>query len=98
MKAKLLIEYRYPISENSFAEMVVWEVPTKVPPSAHNLKYRLAFVVNDICVLRFDNERGKGDHMHFQGAEIGYEFVDLDKLLKDFDREIRRFRDENSID
>jgi hypothetical protein len=32
--------------------------------SRHQYKYRLVLVVNDDCVLRYDNEAGKGDHKH----------------------------------
>jgi tRNA (Thr-GGU) A37 N-methylase len=38
--------------------------PQAVPPSTHAFKYRLAYVVGGECVLRYDNERGKGDHRH----------------------------------
>ena len=37
----------------------------------HGFKYRLAFVVNGVCVLRYDNEAGKGDH------DFGLTFEDL---------------------
>jgi len=40
--------------------------------SAHGYKYRLAFVVDDECVLRYDNEAGKGDHKHIDAKEAPY--------------------------
>jgi hypothetical protein len=64
MKARLLLKERRDLDDNAFAELVVWEVPASVPGSAHGYKYRLALVVNGICVLRCDNEAGKGDHRH----------------------------------
>ena len=33
------------------------------------------------CFVRYDNERGKGDHRHAGGIETRYEFTDLDTLL-----------------
>ena len=39
-----------------FAELVVWEVPEPVSGSQHNYKYRLAYVVNGVCRVRYDNE------------------------------------------
>ena len=69
MNAELLLRERYLLGEDRFAEIVIWQVPNPVPGSAHGYKYRLAFVVRDVCVLRFDNEAGKGDHMHIGGRE-----------------------------
>jgi len=47
-------------------------------------KYRLAFVVDGICVLRYDNEAGKGDHRHVGADESAYTFTTIDQLLADF--------------
>lgn len=68
--------------------MVVWRVPQPVPPSVHPYKYRLVYIVEGIRVVGFDNERGKGDHCHLEGREQGYAFVDLDRLIEDFIREV----------
>ncbi len=64
MKADLLLRERIVIGEEAFVEMVVWRVPSRVLGSDHEYKFRLACVVNHRCVLRFDNEAGKGDHYH----------------------------------
>ena len=37
-----------------------------------NNKYRLAFVVEEACVVRYDNERSKGDHRHYGDTEESY--------------------------
>jgi hypothetical protein len=66
--------------------------------SKHRYKYRLAFVVAGECVLRYDNEAGKGDHKHVRGKEMKYRFVSVDKLVADFFEEVKRWRDENSND
>jgi hypothetical protein len=50
----------------------------------HNLKYRLAYVVDGACVVRYDNEAGKGDHRHVGGRERAYRFRSLDVLQVDF--------------
>jgi hypothetical protein len=67
MKAELLLKERLSQGENSFAELVLWRVPVSVTGSAHPFKYRLAFIVDGVCVLRYDNEVGKGDHKHVGG-------------------------------
>lgn len=84
MIAKLLLNERHTISENAFVEMVVWQLPSSVSGSSHSFKYRLALVVNGSCVLRYDNETGKGDHKHKGDMETPYQFSSPQTLLDDF--------------
>ena len=72
-----------------FIEIVVWSVPSPVPPSTHGFKYRLAYVVGGQPVVRYDDERGKGDHHHVRGRERRYAFVDVATLLADFMRDVQ---------
>lgn len=73
----------------------MWRVPEPLPGSEHSYKYRLAFVASGECVVRYDNEAGKGDHRQVHGKESRYRFSTLDKLFADFERDIRRYKDEN---
>jgi hypothetical protein len=43
-------------------------------------KYRLALVENNVCLVRYDNEAGKGDHKHVGVDEVDYVFAGLDAL------------------
>ncbi len=95
MRARLRVDQRIILSDHEFAEIVVWELAAPLRGSGHDLKYRLAFVVNGECVLRDDNEVGKGDHRHTVSQERAYRFESIDKLLADFERDIARWRDEN---
>lgn len=85
-----------PYSESAFAELVLWRLPSPLAGSTHPYKYRLAYVVNGRCVLRYDNESGKGDHRHFRGKESRYAFETVDKLLASFQRDIERINREDS--
>lgn len=58
-------------------------------------KYRLALVADGNCVLRYDNEAGKGDHMHIGDRQLPYRFLSVDALLVDFGEQVRRWLDEN---
>jgi hypothetical protein len=82
-KARLLIDERVILAPDGFVELVVWEVPEPVRGSRHKLKYRLALVIEDKCVLRYDNEAGKGDHRHTGTEEEPYNFVDVETLLSE---------------
>jgi hypothetical protein len=95
MKAVQLVSTRIVYSEDAFAELVLWRLPKPLDGSAHGFKYRLAYVVRGECVLRYDNEVGKGDHRHVGGIESAYKFTTPDRLLADFQRDIARWNDEN---
>ena len=84
MKAINHIDERIILSEDTFVEVVVWEVSESLEVSEHQYRYRLALVIKCECVMRYDNEAGKGDHKHIGETEIDYNFTDIDKLLADF--------------
>ena len=96
MKAVQLVSTRIAYSESAFAELVLWRLPNPLKGSAHKFKYRLAYVVRGECVLRYDNEAGKGDHRHFGKREGGYAFTTPDQLIADFQKDIARWNHENS--
>ncbi|WP_374248051.1 DUF6516 family protein [Thermomonas sp.] len=97
MKAAQLINERKNDGETAFLQMVIWQVPQPVPGSTHLFKYRLVYVVADECVLRYDNETGKGDHKHLGGAELPYAFTSIAALIADFRTDIQRWKDENGL-
>lgn len=95
MKAVELIQTRVTYSEWAFAELVLWRLPKPTEGSSHRFKYRLAYVVRGVCVLRYDNESGKGDHRHVGGKEYTYAFTTPDQLIADFQHDIVRWNNEN---
>ena len=95
MKATLLVRNRIVHGEDEFAELVVWQLQAPIAGSAHHYKYRLAFVAQGVCLIRYDNEAGKGDHRHHSGREEDYRFTTLDQLFSDFERDIRSHHDED---
>jgi len=92
MGATLLLRERRVLGESTFVEVVVWNVSSPVPGSSHGFKYRLAYVVDGSCVLRYDNEAGKGDHKHVGGVEAVYVFTTPTQLLADFWNDVDRWR------
>jgi hypothetical protein len=95
MQAVQLVRTRITYSETAFAELVLWKLPKPVAGSAHAFKFRLAYVVRGTCVLRYDNETGKGDHRHFGSDESTYGFTTPDQLIADFQQDIERWNHEN---
>ncbi len=95
MQATRLLKTRIVYAETAFAELVLWRVPKPVAGSTHTYKYRLAYVVGGVCVVRYDNEAGKGDHRHFGEKEAAYVFDTPDSLLADFQRDVARWNREH---
>jgi hypothetical protein len=92
MKADLLIDERHVLDATTFVEIVVWRLDRPLRGSIHKYKYRLALVADQVCVLRYDNEAGKGDHWHIGDVEEPYKFVDPTMLLADFWKNVEAWR------
>ena len=74
---------------------LLWRGPKPVEGSSHIFKYRLVYVVDGVCVLRYDNESGKGDHRYINNKERAYKFSTPDQLITDFQHDIARWNREN---
>lgn len=92
MLAEPLLNERHVLDAETFVEIVVWRVPKSLRGSRHRFKYRLALVHRGTCVLRYDNEAGKGDHRHEGKLEKPYPFKDAETLLADFWRDVESWR------
>lgn len=92
MKARLLARAKEVRDDDSIIDIVVWELSEPLLPCAHHFKYRLFFGRSGECFVRYDNERGKGDHRHVGELQSNYEFVSLDALLADFERDVTNWR------
>ncbi|MCW4117137.1 DUF6516 family protein [Aurantimonas sp. MSK8Z-1] len=68
----------------------MWQLPAPSPERPHALKYSLFFGRPGERIIGYDNESGKGDHRHYRDHQEAYRFVPLDKLIADFDADIKR--------
>lgn len=89
MNATLLAKSKELRDDGSIVEVVIWELQEPLPPCEHRYKYRLFFGWPAREVVRYDNERGKGDHRHVDGRELAYVFTTVERLLDDFESDIR---------
>lgn len=48
--------------------------------------------VDGVCVLRYDNEAGKGDHRHLGKTEMQYAFTTIEQLYADFMSDVSSWR------
>lgn len=84
MRATPLLHERLILEEEAFVELVVWRLDRPLDGCEHRFKYRLAYVVHGVCVVRYDNETGKGDHRHVGKRQRSYAFISLERLQADF--------------
>ena len=95
MKARLIYHEKFIYADGAVREMILWQLPPKTPDRPFGLKYRLYYGLADgTCVVRYDNESGKGDHRHLGGREESYRFKDVETLTADFLEEIEKARKE----
>ncbi len=74
----------------------MWRLPELTIERPHSLKYRLYYGMADgTCMVRYDNEAGKGDHRHFLDEEKGYLFKNVESLVNDFQNDIDLIRRKN---
>jgi hypothetical protein len=92
MRANLLFRQRIDYDDGAIVEMVLWRVPSPVAPSTHGLKYSLFYGRPGVREVGYDNEYGKGDHRHFQGAETAYAFSTVEQLMSDFWSDVQALR------
>lgn len=98
MKARLLFKEKKILEDGYILELVLWELPQKTKDRPHGYKYRLYFGDREgKCLIRYDNESGKGDHKHIGEEEIVYEFVDRNKLIKDFYNDVIQARKNKEV-
>lgn len=79
-------------ADGAIREMVIWRLPKGDNERLHGLKYRLYYGYPGKCLVRYDNERGKGDHRHAEDQEEPYTFISVEQLVKDFRADIARLR------
>jgi uncharacterized protein YwbE len=90
MKVGNLIDFKECRDDGTIVQMVVWQLPQADDERPHGLKYRLYCGRAGHCLVRYDNETGKGDHRHYGEHEEPYTFTTLTALLEDFQVDVER--------
>lgn len=94
MKAQLLIHDKQTDDLSNTVEIKVWRVPVS-KHTPHGYKYSLVYIVKGTRVIGYDNERGKGDHRHFEGGEEAYPLLAVRQLIADFLKDIEEYKERN---
>jgi hypothetical protein len=97
--AQPVLSYRRDLPNGDIIEVVVWLLPEPLPESTHLYKYRLHYQKAGASdYIRYDNERGKGDHRHIGSTEEPYCFESVKKLAQDFYAAIKQARSTGGIE
>ncbi|SRR3989344_3696540 len=77
--------------ENDIIEINIWGVE-KSNEFPEGIKYRLVYIHKRKRILGYDNERAKGHHRHYYAQEEKYTFIDVEKLIQDFQKSVLNMR------
>lgn len=91
MKAHLVKHVKVEDDAGNLIEIKIWQLQAPSPDKSHGYKYSMAYIVDGVRILGYDNSEGKGDHRHYGGKETAYSFQGIDRLLADFGRDIERY-------
>jgi hypothetical protein len=92
MKARLVYHTKDIDNNGDILEITIWKVPvTKDKPLG--IKYSLVYIANNKRVLGYDNGEGKGDHRHIQDKEFIYKFESIDRLFRDFQKDVKNLKE-----
>ena len=95
MSASPLVFLKRVNPDGTMIDIKVWRLPGTTAERPHGLKYRLYYGLADgTCVVRYDNESGKGDHRHYRGREQLYRFSSVEVLVHDFLADVAKLRKE----
>lgn len=92
--AELIFHSKRVYDDGAIVELKIWALPGPVLGSAHRLKYSLYYGQGGVRLVGYDNERGKGDHRHYEGREAPYPFTTVERLVADFETDVKRLRGE----
>lgn len=92
--ATLILDAKKTYPDGAILQLVAWRLPGTecVRGSTHGFKYRLFYGVPGTRLLSYDNEAGKGDHVHRGDVETPYTFISVRELVRVFLDEVRAMR------
>ncbi|WP_105439535.1 DUF6516 family protein [Neorhizobium sp. T25_13] len=89
-QATLIMDRKFHLDDGRIIQMKVWQLPDPNAERPHGLKYSLFFGRPGERIIGYDNEAGKGDHRHYSDQEEPYRFESLERMIGDFEDDVRR--------
>lgn len=88
--ALLILDRKAVLANGAIVQIKMWRLPGAGKERPHGLKYSLFYGRPGERIIGYDNEAGKGDHRHYRDREEIYAFTSLEKLVADFERDVKR--------
>ena len=89
--SELILHERKILDRKHMVEIKIWKVK-KQAHTPEGMKYSLVLIRNGERILGYDNNERRGHHRHVFGKRTNYKFSDVDKLVKDFHRDVNKVR------
>ena len=87
--ASAVLNIKRELTNGAILQIVIWQLPKPTSDRPHGYKYRLNYSLPDgKTLVRYDNEREKGDHKHIRDVERPYNFSTIKQLLSDFNADV----------
>ncbi len=91
-KATLILNDRFVAANGVVVARRIHRLPQPDAARPHGYVYQLhCGTPTGQTLVRYDNETGKGDHVHRGDREYPYSFATLERLLTDFEAEIQPY-------
>lgn len=88
--ATLIYDRKLLLPDGMILQIRIWRLPQASAERPHGLKYSLFYGRPGERIIGYDNEAGKGDHRHYGEREERYPFETMEKLIADFEADVRR--------
>ena len=88
--AALIDDRKIVLDDGAIIQIRIWRLPEQPRERPHRLKYSLFYGRPGERIIGYDNEAGKGDHRHYRQIEEPYVFVSLERLIADFENDVRK--------
>lgn len=81
MVAELIFRDNFVFADGAIRDLVIWRLLELDDERPHGLKYSLFHGTPGKSIVRYDNERGKGDHRHYGDIEETYSFSTVEQMI-----------------
>lgn len=88
--ASLIENRKLVLNSGAIVQIRIWRLPETTQERPHGLKYSLFYGFRGQRIIGYDNEAGKGGHRHCGAREERYSFTTMEKLISDFEDDVRR--------
>ena len=88
--AALIDDRKIVLDDGAIIQIRISRLPEQTRERPHGLRYSLFYGRPGERIIGYDNEAGKGDHRHYRQIEEPYVFVSLERLIADFENDVRK--------